>query len=272
MENKKGISSLSLKIIGLITMTLDHFGRMAKVFFDNQVLLRISNICIIIGRISFPIFAFLIVEGVIHTKNKLNYLLRLLILSIFCDLTFYLISHNYWGNPITTLFLGALTISLLENKKLWVKLSSIIPITLTILIAFEVIPILSMYDLYGLVLILLFYFSIYLSKILCKIISNYYQLDYDLAYSKYYFSIRKYLSCFFLISFNILIWFINPTVNNINIFIDDPISQLYSLLSIPFIILYNGEKGYSNKVIKYSFYLYFPLHLAILYLLMHLFS
>ena len=94
MENKKGISSLSLKIIGLITMTLDHFGRMAKVFFDNQVLLRISNICIIIGRISFPIFAFLIVEGVIHTKNKLNYLLRLLILSIFCDLTFYLISHN----------------------------------------------------------------------------------------------------------------------------------------------------------------------------------
>ena len=272
MNNKKGFSSLILKIIGIITMTLDHFGRLAKVFFVNQTMMVFSDIFIAIGRISFPIFAFLIVEGVFHTSNKIRYLARLLFLSIFCDLVFYLISKNYWGNPITTLFLGALTISLLESKKIWVKFTSIIPVILTILIAFEIIPLLSMYDLYGVILIILFYLSHHLSKYFCGFIAKLYHLDYEFAYSKYNFAIRKYISCFFLLSFSILVWFINPTFKEVNIFIDDPINQLYCLLSIPFIIFYNGEKGYSNKLIQYTFYLYFPLHLAILYLLMSLIS
>ena len=50
MNNKKGFSSLILKIIGIITMTLDHFGRMDKVFFVNQTMMV------------FQIFLLLLVE------------------------------------------------------------------------------------------------------------------------------------------------------------------------------------------------------------------
>ena len=53
-----------LKIIALITMLIDHIG---LVFFPGIEIFRI------IGRISFPIFAFMIAEGCEHTENKKKY-------------------------------------------------------------------------------------------------------------------------------------------------------------------------------------------------------
>ena len=66
MARDKGIFGLSgnaLKIIGAITMLIDHMG---VVLFPGIAILRI------IGRISFPIFAFMIAEGCRYTKNKLK--------------------------------------------------------------------------------------------------------------------------------------------------------------------------------------------------------
>ena len=39
----------------------------------------------------------------------------------------------------------------------------------------------------------------------------------------------------------------------------------YMIFSVIFIILYNGKLGLSNKYIKYGFYLYYPIHLLILF-------
>ena len=68
MENKKYnpiglLSNFQLKMIAIITMTIDHIG---LVFFPGVAAFRI------IGRLAFPIFAFLIAEGCSHTKNKLK--------------------------------------------------------------------------------------------------------------------------------------------------------------------------------------------------------
>ena len=60
-------SSSSLKLIALITMIIDHIGYL---LFPQITLFRI------IGRLSFPLYAFLIGEGCIHTKNKAKYLLK----------------------------------------------------------------------------------------------------------------------------------------------------------------------------------------------------
>ncbi len=60
-------SSSSLKLIALITMVIDHIGYL---LFPQITLFRI------IGRLSFPLYAFLIGEGCIHTKNKAKYLLK----------------------------------------------------------------------------------------------------------------------------------------------------------------------------------------------------
>lgn len=249
-------------------MTIDHFARMISYFHPNLLSSSLLLAFQIIGRISFPIFAFLVVEAMIHTRNRPKYLLRLLFLALLCDLSFYLAANEYWGNPITTLFLGALFIYLFENKKWYIKCLSILPIIYVILMSLEIIPLKSMYDLYGFILIILFYSSQFLAKLFCNVYHKIYQIDQDAFYEKYSFITRIIITILLIIIFNILIWMINPIYHEKNIFIDDPTLQLYSLLAIPFLLIYNGKKGYNKVWVKYLFYLYFPLHLIVLYLFM----
>ena len=56
----KGINTFVLKLIAIISMLIDHIG---AILFPSSEVLRI------IGRLAFPIFAFIIVEGYFHTKN-----------------------------------------------------------------------------------------------------------------------------------------------------------------------------------------------------------
>ena len=67
MDLGDDLSLFILKIIGLITMFVDHY----------QVMIGGSEILRVIGRLSFPIFAFTLNEGYVHTRNLKKYLLRL---------------------------------------------------------------------------------------------------------------------------------------------------------------------------------------------------
>lgn len=74
----KGISGNVIKILAAILMVIDHIG---VILFPNVLLLRI------IGRLSFPLFAFMIAEGAKYTKNKLKYFLGIFILGIICQIS-----------------------------------------------------------------------------------------------------------------------------------------------------------------------------------------
>ena len=101
-EGLKKINGLTLKVIACIVMLLDHLtaGIMlpaikAGLYPDSipfETIKLIYNILRGIGRNAFPIFCFLIVEGFIHTKNRLRYALGLLIFGFisepFYDVTF----------------------------------------------------------------------------------------------------------------------------------------------------------------------------------------
>ena len=73
MSSIKGLSNDRLKIIAVVTMVTDHIG---AYLFPNVMLFRM------IGRISFPIFAFMIAEGCRYTKNKKRYLLNMSMLAV----------------------------------------------------------------------------------------------------------------------------------------------------------------------------------------------
>lgn len=113
MNNKSfGIfNSFSLKVIAIICMLVDHVG---YIFFPSEPVFRI------IGRLAFPIFCFLIVEGFHHTRNHLNYLIRLSIFAILSEIPFDLAFYGkifdlQHQNVFITLALGLASIFCLEE-------------------------------------------------------------------------------------------------------------------------------------------------------------
>ena len=80
---KRFLNSNYLKLIALISMLFDHVGKVMDFFYpSNEIISGINNAFSIIGRIAFPIFIFLIIEGFAHTKNLKNYFLRLSIMAL----------------------------------------------------------------------------------------------------------------------------------------------------------------------------------------------
>ena len=124
------INSFTLKMIAIICMVIDHVG---YVLFPAQPVLRM------IGRISFPIFCFLIVEGFFHTRSHVNYLIRLSVFALLSEIPFDLAffgSLADWQhqNVFITLALGLISIFCLEemNNRRWF----VIPLVLTWIAAY----------------------------------------------------------------------------------------------------------------------------------------
>lgn len=107
------LNSFHLKIIALITMIIDHLGTM---FFEEYFILKI------IGRITFILYAFMLVEGCFHTKNIRRYLSKLFLWALISEIPFDLANYGVlfnFGhqNIFWTLFLSALSIHWLEKIK-----------------------------------------------------------------------------------------------------------------------------------------------------------
>ena len=68
VEEKKGLSSDFLKIIAFVTMIIDHTGLILKGVLPDYLYVA----CRVVGRLSFPIFAYCVVEGFVHTSNYKN--------------------------------------------------------------------------------------------------------------------------------------------------------------------------------------------------------
>lgn len=143
------MSSFALKILGIILMTVDHIGLM---FVEQDYIFRA------IGRIAFPIFAFQITQGFKHTKNKENYILKLLIFTIISQLPYWLFLKTaiptipFSLNVGGTLTLGALCLYVIE--KIQYLPLRVILVPLLILIGFFI-PI--DYGWFGITMIVLFY-------------------------------------------------------------------------------------------------------------------
>jgi hypothetical protein len=264
------LSSFHLKIIGMISMIFDHFiviGELTGVLNKWGMSVETIRIFRIIGRISFVLFAYLIIEGITYSHNKIKYLIRLFSLAIILDLGYFIFSGEYYGNPITTLALGALSIYFLNQKKIYLKFLSLLPISLTLLIAFEIIPLKADYAIYGLCTILIFYFSNILVNFFSNLILNTYNLDREtFKKSSSYLTFKNISSCILFIVFNLIVYIFNPIWNNHGLFSENMAIQVYAIIACIFIFFYSGKRGYNKKWFQYGCYLFFPLHLILLYL------
>ena len=138
--NKRRLSGFTgnqLKMIAFILMLCDHIGFM---LIENGVLYGqnpmywnmalqtaagqrwylAARILRFLGRLSFPIFAFLTVEGFTHTKNIKNYILKLALFAVISEVTFDLaikgvVWYPEYQNVIFTLLFGVLTMYFIEK-------------------------------------------------------------------------------------------------------------------------------------------------------------
>ena len=88
-ERIKIFSGAQLKYIAFLSMFIDHTNK-ALIYpnLDGGALNRLSDFFDILGRIAFPIFIFLLVEGYFHTSTKWRYLVTLLVFGVISEVPF----------------------------------------------------------------------------------------------------------------------------------------------------------------------------------------
>ncbi len=220
-----GLSNNALKIIAMVSMLIDHMG---LIFFPQHQIFRI------IGRIAFPIFAYMIAEGAFYTRNRKKYLLMIAGLGIACQLVSTISTGSLYQNILITFSLSIAVIFSVDNFLKKKNPSSFL------LTAFTVISV------------------IFISYIAPMIFEDYgFKVDYGiwgvLIPVFVYFSPTKTLKLFFM-----------TLILVIRIFLVSKL-QLFALLAVPFLMLYNGKRGKINM--KYLFYIFYPAHLAIMHII-----
>lgn len=240
---KKGLNSNALKMIAIIAMTIDHIAWLVFPDYPHEVLPVILHT---IGRLTCPIMCYFIAEGYHYTKNIRKYTCRLFVFAVISHFAYIFASADfvdwksfipfYYGNilnqtsVIWPLAWGLVMLRIVNSEKIpkqWVKT------VLILLICLVTFP--SDWSCIASLCILAFG-------------TNRGKLRTQSMWLIIYVAIYAAVYCF------AIDWVYG-------------LVQMGVVLAIPFIKLYNGERGKSpriNKFMKWFFYIYYPLHLAIL--------
>ena len=240
---KKYFTGSTLKILAIVSMLIDHIGQVIlkngimlhapySAFTDKEfsVIITLSELFHIIGRVAFPIFCFLLVEGFLHTRNLKKYMWNLGVFAVISepvyDLAFKgrLISIEA-QNVLFTLLLGLIILVIIRKYH-----NHILPMFVVTLVG-AILADKYMLDgkYYGIILIVAFYFF-HDKKLLKYIIVIFIMFVCGLD-----FALKRLLDPYFLTS-------------------------VFSLIPI---ILYNGKRGIK---MKYFFYAFYPVHLLLLFI------
>lgn len=211
-----------IKIIACVTMFLDHIKYASPEF--------VNYVTVYMGRIAFPLFAFMITEGYVHTKDLNKYKKRLFIFAIISQIPF-MFFRTLTGNwlELNILFgftLGLIAITIydkMENKYLALLLN------VAIILLAE--PLCIEYGWYAVAMVVVLYI----------------------------FKKNKIWMSVMYIGIVLLYFFIKGLMN----FTGLPFI-ICTLISLPIILMYNGKKG---KEMKWFFYWFYPVHLGIVYLI-----
>lgn len=239
-----GLPASTLKLIACLSMVVDHVG---VLFFPEVRVLRI------IGRLAFPIFAYFIAEGCRYTRHPLRRFLMILGLDVVCEAAYYIMSGTVEGTVLLTFALAIpLVHGVMALKRAIHRRAGrdILLATLGLTAAATVVVLERVfwqidYD-YGI-------FGVLLPVFLAA-------LDFDDRPGRETPAIfarldRLPLRLAVMGVTLLLIWW-NRGRNDV---------QLYALPAILPLALYNGRPG--RRGFKYGFYIFYPAHLVILWLI-----
>lgn len=272
-------SSFLLKIVAILTMTIDHVGVILGSILDlNPFNATLIYILRVIGRLALPLFCFMIVEGVLHTKNFKRYALSLGISAGAVFIGHVVLVHGLngsmgQGNIFFDLLLGALAVKCLKDERSWVKALAILPIGYSLFSQFTYMYICpfyypeylqTQYGFIGVALILGFYGAHELTKLYYNIIAKRIGLNSDDFKSTPQYTLLENLMKTFVLVIIVVIFYVLANYFGIDFRIDVSL-QTWSIISGALLLLYNGKRGYNSKWFQYGCYIYYPVHLLVLY-------
>lgn len=235
MYQNDGLTNDKLKIIAAAAMLIDHIG---AYLLPTVIILRM------IGRIAFPIFAFMIAEGCEYTKNKKKYLRNIFILALFCQVVFYPFKPPTHMRIPVTFLISVILIFLLQNCVSAISgdssfLHKILSVTILFVAALAVSYVNSILDIdYG--------FWGCMTPVMVSVVYHMKNAaENDDGTSVLYRKIGM---------LTMALMFVYNVYGGV---------QIYSFFAIPLLAVYNGKR--ENIVPKYFFYVFYPLHLAVIY-------
>lgn len=240
---KYRLSQESLKIIACVTMLIDHIGSVvipaAYEINPSEILLNTYTVMRAVGRVAFPIYCFLLAEGAYYTRSRREYAKRLLIGLVLSEIPFDLLffgeitlAHQ---SVMVTLLLGYLyevAMNYMPAQGYWILL--LLPFAMLA----EVLH--TDYGGWGVAMIGLF--------VITRESSHKYWMQ--------------------VLGLGVIAWMIGGMTIPVG-----PVAvpiQVFSMVAMIPIARYDGSKRTNNIWVRRGFYLFYPVHLAILYLLVRL--
>ncbi len=234
------ISASVLHILAMVLMLMDHLW---------ATLLPAQDWLTCAGRVAFPIFAFMSVEGYFHTHNFKKYAQRMLLFAVLSEIPFDLMYGGTWFYPvhqnvIWTLLMGLLGIHLMETVRKKQKLWVYVLVSAGVVAAGGILGTLCMVDYYGVGVLTVFIFYFFRGRkwwcLLGQLLALYWvnvQMLGGLMYPIQLFGMEFELC-----------------------------QQGLALLALLPIWLYRGRQGYHSKPFQYACYAFYPVHMLILVL------
>lgn len=239
---KKTLNSNALKIIAIVAMTIDHIAWLVFPGYSNEILPVVLHI---IGRLTCPIMCYFIAEGYHYTKNINKYTLRLFVFSLISHFAYIFASSSfidgksfipfYYGDILNQtsvmwpLAWGLVMLRVVNSE----RINSIIKVLLVLLICVITFP----SD-----------WSCIASLCILAIGTNRESFRKQMLWMVFYVGIYSVVYFFTLDKLYGII-------------------QMGVVFSIPLIMMYNGQRGRSqriNRFMKWLFYIYYPLHLFVI--------
>lgn len=222
--SRPGLTGNQLKIIALVTMTIDHIGLQ---LLPGIPLLRI------IGRLAFPIFAYMIAEGCRYTRSRKKYLLSMAGLALVCQLVYFFAMGSLYMSVLVTFSLSILLIYAIDSGRRQGGAAWLLPLGLAAVVFF-------------------------LSDILPHLLPG---MDYGIDYGM----VGIFLPVLVYLGHSRREKLLGLAFSLVMLGITCGGPQWYGLLALPLLALYNGKRGKGQM--KYLFYVYYPLHLVVIHFL-----
>ena len=278
----------------MVTMAIDHIGVVFDALWGRNTNAVFWEVCRYIGRIALPLYCFLLVESVLNTKHYKKYNIKLGIMASIISLGLLLAQYvpslesismiADAGNIFLDLLLGSVMIYCLNHEKKWVKPLALLPLGYSIL-SFAVkaserascatcytalttvwFPgfLRLQYDWLSLGFMLGYYLSYLVAKLIYKIREENTGITYEMMKGTNEWRIMVNLSA---VLFTIIVSVMYHLVSYIKpeMVFWVPRIQIFAIVAGAFIFFYSGERGYNAKWFNNFSYLFYLVHIAVIF-------